>query len=148
MMQHNHQEDENCAECKHGPEYVHAQTDSALARHGWFIHMVTGDSQTRTGANSHTHGLESKYKHPDLQIVVPLEGKLVSNFFWNIVNRIAAGEKFKAGDEVAEIIGGSYKVRFIDAQESGRPVLRVILPDKHGSLDKNRMTGKLDLQYD
>ena len=124
-----------------------AWENEALEKHGWYVHYVGADEDVPTGYNAHTHGLVEKYGHPDLQIVCPLPPQVAHGTFWNIVNRIAAGEKFKNGDIVENIAGNGYKVKFVNAWENDRLVLRVIIPDKHHNLDRDTLTGNFELQY-
>lgn len=119
----------------------------SLEKYGWYVHYVGSDRDVPTGYNAHTHGLVEKYNHPDLQIVCPLPPRVAHGTFWNIVDRIAAGEKFKAGDVVSDIAGNGYKVKFVNAWEVDRPVLRVIIPDKDHNLDRDTLTGNFELQY-
>jgi len=156
MNNHNH--DENCSCGIH--DQIHAGVSpkeavanfrkweqESLEKFGWYVHYVGDDREVPTGFNAHTHGLENKYNHLDLQIVCPLPQHVAHGIFWNIVNRIATGEKFKAGDVVSDIAGNGYKVKFVNAWENDRLLLRVIIPDKHHHLDRDNLTDNLELQY-
>lgn len=156
MNQKNHKQECACGVCDQVRAGVSleetrakfmALENEAIKKHGWYVHYVGDDRDVPTGYNAHTHGLVEKYGHPDLQIVCPLPSQVAHGTFWNIVDRIAAGEKFKNGDIVGNIAGNGYKVKFVNAWENDRPVLRVIIPDKHHNLDRDTLTGNFGLQY-
>ena len=105
----------------------------------WIIHAVcnsaacaecgTIENSFIPGAcNFHTHGLE-KYGHPDLQIVIEYPPQEIARILNTIGLRIQDGARFAAGD----LIKGIYEdcdVRLDTFEETGRNVLRVIIPDK------------------
>ena len=81
--------------------------------------------------NAHTHGME-KYGHMDFQLVLkthPAEiGRILNTFgLW-----VQSGRRFKAGDMVSGIFQDC-NVRLDEFEETGRTVLRIIIPD-----DENR----------
>lgn len=117
-----------------------------LAKDGFFAHLVP-DETSPLGFNAHTHGFELTWNHPDLQIVFPVDGQVAMGLFWAAVAHIKEGSVFSDGDVVARIAGNEYKVKFVKVQESGRDVLRMILPDKEGNLDVETITGKFRHQY-
>jgi hypothetical protein len=115
-----------------------------LEKFGWIAHYTDLNDW---GVNFHTHGLQKTYNHPDLQIVAVIDMKTAHNIFWNVIDHIHEGEKFKDGDTASGIIVG-YKVKFISAEEDGRPVLRIILPDTEGNLDQDKIGRKYVYQYE
>ncbi len=123
------------------------QEDKMLKDHGWFTHFVGNDENTKTGLNAHTHGLEN-YDHLNLQMVFPIEPRVIQNILHNIIARIKDGEKFKHGDIVEKVLGNGYKCKLIETQESGRSVLRLILPDVDGNLDQETIAETFKAQYD
>lgn len=114
------------------------------AKHGWIVHFVVDDDTSPTGFNYHTHGL-TRYDHMDLQIVIPLPEKVAMGLFHTMADRIKEGEKFNHGDVVSGI-AKNFDVKFYEAVESERPVLRVIIPDDTNNLGRD-MKGNLALQY-
>jgi hypothetical protein len=101
-----------------------------IARFGWYAHYVQDDESYPLGVNYHTHGLVEHFQHPDLQIVMPADPELAHKLFCVIVDLIKDGEKFSDGQEVkypAGLCG-----RFHEVEETGRKVLRLILPDFDG----------------
>jgi len=122
------------------------EQEEMMKKYGWFAHYVNDDSEYVLGINYHTHGLPETYDHPDLQIVFPLEPKLAHSLFWNVINKIKDGEHFKDGDTAEGIVKG-YSVKFMEAVENDRTVLRIILPDKSGNLERKDLTEQLAKQY-
>jgi Domain of unknown function (DUF4262) len=122
---------------------------SNLLKHGWIVHFIAEGAETPTGFDAHTHGLQENYNHPDFQIVIPLPQKVGHTLMITLADRVKAGERFQAGQKVAEVIhGAGGLVKLIDATECGRPVLRVILPDPHGKLDLGEIDDQFVRQYD
>lgn len=127
-------------------------------QHGFIIHVVPGgDQNSPTGYNAHTHMDQKMVVHPDLQIVLPIPGETAASIFHKLVDRIKAGETFKAGDAVKDLFndgdGRSYDGLVIDAQENERPVLRLILPDQEGNITRQQLWdvdahGDFLLQYE
>lgn len=77
--------------------------------------------------NAHTHGMEN-YGHPDFQLVIHMPQEDMKYILNTFGLRVQAGERFKAGDLV-EGIFLDCSVRLDEAWESGRKVLRVVIPD-------------------
>lgn len=105
-----------------------------IEKYGWYAHFVF-DAHNATGHDIHTHGLPAKYGHPDLQIVIPLPEDVALGIFWAVVHKIEDGAMFFPGMRASEIVKG-YDVKFVMAKECDRDVLRIILPDKEGGLDR------------
>lgn len=79
--------------------------------------------------NFHTHGME-KYHHMDFQMILAYPPKEICRILNTLGLRVQAGEKFKNGDMVAGIYEDC-DVRLTEFEETGRTVLRVIVPDKN-----------------
>lgn len=80
-------------------------------------------------ANFHTHGME-KYNHPDFQLVLNYDLQMAGYILNTLGDRVCAGERFKDGDYVKGIFEDC-DVRLDTYEETGRNVLRVIIPDAH-----------------
>ena len=108
---------------------------------GWIIHLCANGNCDECGkreegflpytCNAHTHGME-EYRHMDFQLVLkahPAEiGRILNTFgLW-----VQSGRRFKAGDMVSGIFQDC-NVRLDEFEETGRTVLRIIIPD-----DENR----------
>ena len=106
----------------------------------WIIHLVCNgvpceecgkveDSFLPYACNAHTHGM-SQYGHMDFQIVTQYPMKQIAYILNTLGARVRDGEHFAAGDMVAGIYEDC-SVRLDEYEETGRKVLRVIIPDKH-----------------
>lgn len=83
----------------------------------------------KNACNVHTHGME-KYHHMDFQMVLFLSPEEVSRILNTLGLRVQAGERFHNGD----LVSGIYEdcnIRLDEYEETGRTVLRVIIPDKY-----------------
>ncbi len=79
--------------------------------------------------NFHTHGME-KYSHLDFQMTLAYPPQELCRILNTMGLRVQAGERFKNGD----MVSGIYEdcdVRLTEFEETGRKVLRIIVPDKH-----------------
>ncbi len=79
--------------------------------------------------NAHTHGME-KYKHKDFQIILNFGPEEIMRILNTLGLRVQSGEQFQNGD----LVSGIYEdcnVRLDEYEETGRKVLRVIIPDKY-----------------
>ena len=103
----------------------------------WVIHLVANGAcdecgEIETGflpymCNAHTHGLE-RYGHLDFQMVLFLPTEEIGRILNTLGLRVQSGERFRSGD----MVSGIYEdcdVRLDEYEETGRKVLRVILPD-------------------
>ena len=79
--------------------------------------------------NAHTHGME-KYDHMDFQIVLSLLPEEIGRILNTLGKRVQNGERFKAGDYVSGIYLDC-DIRLDAFEETGRQVLRVIIPDQN-----------------
>lgn len=136
-----------CYYCKFGFEEMQRQERKMIEECGFFCHYVFDDHEAPLGVNAHTHGLVENFDHDDFQIVAPVPAKSMHGLFWNFVNRIKEGERFFSG-QVVENIAKNYKVKLVNAEEEGRIVLRIIVPDQLGNYERGEITGILAKQYD
>lgn len=118
----------------------------------WIIHFVvngaecdccgkTENSFPEFLCNTHTHGLE-KYGHLDFQVVLAMPPELIGHLLNDLGLRVQAGEKFKDGDVIDDLLANGYLVRLIEVEETGRKVLRLLLPDGN-----NRFPGDKECRY-
>jgi hypothetical protein len=112
---------------------------------GFYAHYVVADDAS---VNIHTHGCIESWQHPDLQIVLPI-GVAADVIFNALIDRVKAGERFAPGERADLVLTEtlSIVVAFIAAAEGQRFVLRVILPDRQGRLDKGVMEAEYARQY-
>jgi hypothetical protein len=120
-----------------------------LAKHGYYFHFVLpeDDEEAAMCINAHTHGLSDTFAHPDLQIVFPVEEQLAGEIFEPFVCEIRQGKKFNSGDRVPFPFNDEFEFLLVDAIESGRPVLRIIIPDNNGRLAKDEIDPEFRCQY-
>ena len=111
-----------------------------MCNYDWIIHCCTNgvvceDCNTvETGyiegaCNAHTHGMEA-YDHKDFQVVLNYNPGIIGYILNTLGERVRNGEKFKHGDLV-EGIFLDCPIRLDEYEETGRTVLRVIVPDKN-----------------
>ena len=132
-----------CEVCKNGIEATNAKEQSQLDIHGWYVHYVSGDPSCPSGVNAHTHGLKENKDHLDLQMCVRINPQHAHSIFINAIEgRIKQGLKYEAGKRYDDLIepspaykGSKFEVLVLEAEESGRPVLRFIFPEKDGSFE-------------
>ena len=118
----------------------------------WIIHFVVNgescdccgkveDSFPEFMCNTHTHGLE-KYDHLDFQIVLALPPEIVGHLLNGLGLRVQAGEKFKDGDVISDLLANNYDVHLVEVEETERRVLRLLMPDP-----QNRFPGDAECDY-
>lgn len=105
----------------------------------WIIHLVANGACEECGTvessflpylcNAHTHGMQ-KYGHMDFQMVLQASPQEIARILNTLGLRVQAGERFKAGDYVSGIYEDC-DIRLDAFEETGRKVLRVIIPDKY-----------------
>lgn len=106
----------------------------------WIIHAVANgvycsengqveDGFVEGACNFHTHGME-RYGHLDFQVVLELPPNDIGFILNSLGLRVQAGEKFKDGDLVSGIFEDC-DVLLNLFEETGRNVLRVIIPDNN-----------------
>jgi len=61
---------------------------------------------------------------------------------------VKSGTKFEPGEEYQGVIKEGFGVTFVVASETGRLVLRLIICDSNGCLDKDKMDGEYAKQYE
>lgn len=104
----------------------------------WIIHLVAnGAGCAKCGevesefipytCNAHTHGME-KYNHMDFQLVLRLPTEEIGRILNTLGCRVQQGEKFHNGDYVKGIYDDC-DICLQEFEETGRKVLRVIIPD-------------------
>ena len=90
----------------------------------WIIHYVIDTIGPGGIINAHTHGME-QYKHYDFQVVLNFPKEHIAYLLNSMGKRVQNGEKFSPGD----LVTGIY--------ETGRDVLRIIIPDRHNQFPES-----------
>jgi hypothetical protein len=109
-------------------------------KYGYVIHLVKHDNYF----DVHTHGVVQSLGHLELQFCINVDPNLLSALIKRIYNLIKDGSKFKPNHEYSDILSNNFKVKFI-LVESDK--LRIILPDKSGVLDQDKMHPNFAPQY-
>lgn len=108
----------------------------------WWIHCIKNGMKCEISgeeildmiplaANFHTHGME-QYNHPDFQLVLNYDAETACYILNTLGSRVCAGERFKDGDYVKGVFEDC-DVRLEVYEETGRNVLRVIIPDANNN---------------
>ncbi len=112
---------------------------------GWTCHSVLG-------LGTHTHGLPALCGRPDLEITLPIHPRHAADVLAGIVEAFrrgpSAGGPLPLGVPVTGYIAGGLPVVFAPAIQGDRSVLRVILPDPCGRLDRAAMDPAYASQWD
>lgn len=103
-----------------------------LKEYGFYIHYtVSSDDDGPQLINCHTHGLKESFGHDELQVVLPINQRIVSGVIHSAVKLIKNGEKLNDGDKKSHILEG-YDVLIKKVIEDGQSVMRLIIPDAAG----------------
>jgi hypothetical protein len=105
------------------------QFQTMIKKYGWAAHYVPIDHYH---INYHTHGLWENYGHYNFQVTLFMGPKQVHNIISNMVNDVQHGKVFEDGEEYDDYLQDGYKIKIMATHEGGRPVLRVLFPDKQG----------------
>lgn len=136
MTTNQHQDGKcKCFACEKGMEALEKMQQEFIEKVGWYAHFVSNDPRCPYSTNLHTHNLMEKFGHKDLQICLNIAPQVGHAIFVTIIDEIKKGKKFEAGKEYDEIFDGGFKAKFIDAFETGRPVLRVLVPGPDGKYE-------------
>ena len=102
----------------------------------WIIHYIIDQPAPYPYlCNAHTHGMEY-YHHMDFQIVLNLPNDHICYILNTLGHRVRNGEIFNDGDFVSGIYSDC-NIRLKKVRETGRDVLRVIIPDTQNRFPDN-----------
>jgi hypothetical protein len=130
-------------------ETVSPQEKDFLESYGWYSHLVFSKDDGQLRANYHTHGLPEHFGHLDFQFVLPLHRDTLHALATTLVDRVKNGERFVTGMRVSGVVKRHdvLLVETAETQNIRRRVLRVILPDDDGNLDKATLNGIFAAQF-
>lgn len=122
--------------------------EAMIAKNGFMIHVLNEyDVNSPTGANAHTHGIQETFGQLDLQLVIPVSKELTQRIFLILIDEIKNGAVFVKNEPFkCESLG--YSVNFALAQEAGRVVHRVIMPDTEYCVEQGKMAHPYSIQWD
>ena len=113
-----------------------------LREYGFYIHYVIPMEESDSELiNCHTHGLKESFGHEELQVVLPINQRIVSGVIHSAVNLIRKGKKFSDGDRIGCVLEG-YDVLIKRVLEDDRVVMRLILPDAVGKFPGDEGCGE------
>lgn len=101
----------------------------------WIVHYVIDVTGPGGIINAHTHGIEN-YQHSDFQVVLNLPPEHIGYLLNTMGRRVQNGERFAPG----QLVFGLYEdcpIRLEKFRETGRDVLRIIIPDKKNRFPDN-----------
>lgn len=131
-----------CDAC--GGKDVDKFAKDCMKKYGWYAHYVMLDA---SHVNYHTHGVYKSFQHCDFQIVLPIDYRLAHKLFGDLVTKVKEGARFSSGYRYSEVIK-NFDVLFTLRQENERAVERLILPDKNGNLEPEKMAEPYNHQFD
>jgi uncharacterized protein DUF4262 len=135
-----------CYACKYGIEKLKEAEQKSIIEYGWYAHYVFNDCYAPNHYNIHTHGLQELWNHKDLQCCFPIDPQIIMSVFHDLVDKgIKKGVRFEVGIGYEGFLGGGYIVKFIDAIENERPVLRMLIPDMDGEYESGYYADQLTL---
>lgn len=116
----------------------------------WIIHLVAngaeckGCGKTESSflpylCNAHTHGME-KYNQPDFQMILRTSNEEICRILNTLGLRVQRGERFYDGAYVTGIYEDCC-IRLQEFEETGRKVLRVIIPDGNNIFPESPQCG-------
>lgn len=117
-----------------------------MKKYGWYAHFVPGDDSSPTNFNAHTHGFVESWNHPDIQIVIYMPEEQLHSILIRMAELVKSGKKFKPGKKYDDVLE-TFPVTFAWAQEGGRRLLRMILPDKKKGLARGKIRPPYDIQW-
>ena len=138
--------DPECSCCKNGIEETRRMQRECMEKYGWYCHNVAEGAKTPTGFCIHTHGMQESFNHPDLQIILPLQPETAHGVLVSAVN-LAKESGLTPGEKYEKVLK-NFSVKAMWAREGDRPVIRIILPDKHNHLEKEDLDEDYAQQYE
>ena len=103
----------------------------------WIIHYIINAIGPGGIINTHTQGMKA-YGHLDFQVVLNLPPEHIGYLLNTLGHRVQHGEHFVPG----QLVSGLYEdcpIRLEKFRETGRDVLRVIIPDKNNRFPEDNL---------
>jgi uncharacterized protein DUF4262 len=121
--------------------------DESMAKFGWYANYVPNHGESPTGFSTHTYGLDESWSHANIQIVWPVPPDMGYDMLHTVVELIRKGKRFEPGRKYTDVLH-DYDVMFAWATESGRRVLRMILPDKKNGVARDEIRKPFSKQWE
>ena len=119
----------------------------AMEKMGYLGLIVLDDKDFPNGCNIHTHGFWESWKHPDIQIVIPMPKEIIGPIFGTAKEIATRGGQIITGRLYDNFLKG-FNVEFAWAVECDRDILRIILPDKDGETARGKIAAPYDKQWE
>lgn len=103
----------------------------------WIIHYIIDAVGPGGMINTHTHGMNA-YGHLDFQVVLNLPPEHIGYLLNTMGSRVQNGERFHPG----QLVSGIYEdcpIQLKKYRETGRDVLRIIIPDKNNRFPEDAL---------
>lgn len=108
------------------------QQEEMIKKYDFVIHNVfPSEGDESVLCSIHTHGLKENFNHMDLEVVLPIDPRIISGVFHGMVDAIKAGYSFEdklTSDRVIQ----NYEVQLVKVNDGNRDLIRVVLPDVNG----------------
>jgi hypothetical protein len=131
-------------------DYITPHEEELGKAHGWYSHFILPENTAQRWVNYHTHGLPEHYGHLDFQFVLPIDPNILHALATKLVDRVTRGERFAAGMRVSGVMEDYdvFLMKTAETRRDNRVVLRVILPDRNGNIDKADLNGIFAAQFE
>lgn len=111
---------------------IKKHSEDMMNKYGYVVHNVfPSKDDDEILCSHHTHGIRESFNHADLEIVLPLDPKMVAQIFYSMVELIKQGESFEdklSSDKVIK----NFDVQLVKVHDGTRELIRVIIPDMNG----------------
>ena len=109
-------------------EDIRSQIASMIEKHGWAMIMTPYYNEGRIAA--YTRGLGITYKHPELEIIYPVNYDRAHGLMIAAIELIKEGQKLEVGKTYAGILK-AHLVKIVATADAD--TVRLVFPDKQGS---------------
>lgn len=111
--------------------------------YGWYGEQVLDACDSPNHFNLRTIGVLENLGHPDFQCCFPAPAQTIMSIFHHIIDDIRTGKRFESNVDYPDYITGGYMLRFMDAIEGDRRVLRMLVPNKDGKYEGGEFAEQL-----
>ena len=126
-------------------ELRHLDESTMLLTDGWVMRAFSHGGNHGISDNRSV-GFAENFKHPDIQINYPLPGELALHCLSTVADLVKSGKTYKDGDLSDDVLH-DLPVKFVAVEIDGVSMLRMILPDKEGNVERDKMAYRYSLQY-
>lgn len=114
---------------------VYEKQQKLLKEKGYYIHNIIPDESSNLPKNiaySHTHGLKENFKHPELEIVLNIDPKIINIIIDNVVAILKKENKKLKDEEMLKNVIAKYPVKIKHIIKDNDLICRIVLPDPNG----------------